>query len=136
MTHASEDRRWWLVSASTVSRAHLYEAPTARSAIATFRRYLADAEHTNGRSQRETQLWLRGNDFEATGPLTSAQAFDLEFRWQLSTAIDRWSPLQHDPDSPLTVDQARHYGLSDERIERIRQQVAAGYVQPNEELAR
>ncbi|MER7331794.1 MULTISPECIES: hypothetical protein [unclassified Micromonospora] len=128
-TGNGDQRRWWRVAASNVGRSHLYEAPNQRAAIAAFRRDLSEAERTNGRSRRETDLWLRANDFTAQGPLTTAQAFAIDFRWELAAAIDRWSPLQHDPDSGVTEEHAQRYGLSDERIERIRQQVATKYTQ-------
>lgn len=133
MADARDQRRWWLVAASNIGRTHLYEAINGRGAIAAFRRDLRDAEHANGRSRRETDLWLRGNTFTAQGPLTTGQAFDIDFGWALSFAIDRWSPIRHDPDAGMTAEDARRWGLTDERIESIRRQVVAKYDIPAKE---
>ncbi|MEU0078434.1 hypothetical protein ABZY58_11105 [Micromonospora tulbaghiae] len=127
MPDTTDQRRWWLVAASSIARTHLYEAPNRRSAIAAFRRDLRDAEHGNGRSHRETNLWLRAQTFTAQGPLTTEQAFTIDFGWALTSAVDRWAAIEHGSNACATADDARRRGLSDDTIERIRRQVASRY---------
>ena len=125
-----DPRLWWLVSSSAVGRPMLYQAPTARSAVAALRRDLVDAERANGQALAAAETFIGLHAFAAEGPYSTTEARDLDFGWELGEAICRINLADRaEPTGPAPVHEARRF-LPEEQIEHLREQIHARYSAP------
>lgn len=126
-----DGRRWWFIGADTWPTVTSYAATSARSAIAAFRRDLADVERYNGTSRRETTAFLQACRLHVVaGPLTTPEAYELDLGWALAWEACRWT--SHVPRSPATPEQCKPM-LDDRQIESVRANTRRAYAPPNEQ---
>lgn len=118
-----DHRQWWYCGAATWVGLHLVEAPTARSALAQYRRDLIEAERLAGRTRRDAEAVVRVAGLRIVeGPLDTAAAREREFGWALAWAVCDKHTLRIDPASPATLDDAAPW-LSDREVEVLRANV-------------
>jgi hypothetical protein len=124
-TVTDDDRTWWLLGANLWTGTHLYAAPTAKAALAAYRRELTLAER---RSVRD-RLSAAGMHVVA-GPVGTVDAFQHDLASCYAEELTRWkdwSLVVPFPCTPLqTVDVAAQ--LPPERAARIRAAVRGRYL--------
>jgi hypothetical protein len=111
-----EQTPWWTVEDAGGSWA-CYQAPTARQAIAGYRRDRVAAEVAAGVSRRAARRQLAALDLAVTaGPLTAVEACAWETEQALAEAEDR-----------RVVHSAGQHGLTEQDRHRITTAIAAKY---------
>jgi hypothetical protein len=119
-TAADDTRRWWICGATTWSACIPYAAPTARSALAEYRRDVIAAERAKGWSVRDATEFVRAAGLcVVAGPLSTAQARERDFGYALAWAICDARKQREIPQSPASLADAKPW-LTDRKIQVIR----------------
>jgi hypothetical protein len=86
-----DGRNWWLLGAVAWMGVHLYQARTARAALAEYRRDLTAAERSDGRSRRDIAELLRAASLTVLlGPMTTVEAYQYDLAASYAEELQRW----------------------------------------------
>lgn len=118
-----DGRSWWFCGANTWDGHYLADAPTARSALAQYRRAVIEGERSGGRTRRDAEEIARVAGLHIIdGPVSTPIAREREFGWALAWAICDKSRTRVSPLAPATVADAAGW-LTDHEIQVLRANV-------------
>lgn len=123
-----DGRTWWYIGAIIWPTLHVVQAPTARAALAQFRRAIIDADVAKGESRSSSIKFVQAARlYIADGPLTTSQAYEIEVGFAWAWASCKWTTMV--PTGPMSAAEVWP-DLSTEDADRIRAAMRDLFLKP------